>query len=67
MANSNLDLSSKIACAFNLLPQADRFNACVVVAMVVQALTYPVKGKCEETAAHMGESLNTFRHLEAID
>jgi hypothetical protein len=39
--------------------------------MVVQALTNQVKGKCEETAAHMGESLNTFdilnRHLETID
>jgi hypothetical protein len=71
VAANNLDLSNKIAGAFNLFPHADRFNEYVVVAIVVQALIGHVKGKCEGTAAHMGESLNTFhilnRHLEAID
>jgi hypothetical protein len=54
-----------------MLPQADRFKEYVVVATIVQTLTDSVKGKCEETAAHMGESLNTFvilnRQLEGID
>jgi hypothetical protein len=68
MAACNLDLSNKIAGAFDLLPHADRFNEFAVVAVVVQALIDLGKGKCEETAAHMGESLNIFnRNLEAID
>jgi hypothetical protein len=60
MVASSFDLSNKIASAFNLLPQANIFNESDVVAMVVQAITDSVKGKCEETVAHLGELLNTF-------
>jgi hypothetical protein len=68
---NNLNLSNKITGASNLLAREDRFSEYVVVVMVVQALPDHVKGKCEETATLLGESLNTFhilnRHLEAID
>jgi hypothetical protein len=71
MAANNLKLSNKIVIAFNLLPHAANLNESDVVIMVVEALTFPVKGKCNGTNAHMGESLNSFlvlnRHLEAID
>jgi hypothetical protein len=43
MAANHLDLSNKIACAFNLLPHADNFNDLGVGSMVVHTLTDSVK------------------------